>query len=75
MRWLPWVAWILPIWAGHTPGTAIDASAVRADAAIAVAKPGLLNLESERRDMCWSLDRGELYVKTAAGNLLIDFEG
>jgi len=25
--------------------------------------------------MCWSLDRGELYVKTAAGNLLIDFEG
>ena len=69
------VAWILPIWAGHTPGKAIDASAVRADAAIAVAEPGLLNVESEQRDMCWSRDRSELYVKTAAGNLLIDFEG
>jgi hypothetical protein len=52
----------------QTPATAVDAAAVRIGAPLAVAELDLGKLKGELRELSWSRDGSELYVKTADGN-------
>ena len=67
MRWLLAVTSLLAISPGQTPGTAVDASAVRIGAASAVAELDLGKLRGELRQIGWSRDGAELYLQTADG--------
>jgi hypothetical protein len=68
MRWLLAVTWLLSISPGQTPGTAVDASAVRVGAPQTIAELDLGKLKGELRQVGWSRDGDELYVQTADGN-------
>ena len=68
MRSLLVVTWLLSISPGQTPGTAIDASAVKVGAPQTVAELDLGTLKSELRQVGWSRDGAELYVQTADGS-------
>src|SRR4051812_12839924 len=50
------------------PATSVDAAAVRIGAPLAVAELDLGKLKGELRELSWSRDGSELYVKTADGN-------
>jgi len=52
----------------QTPAAAVDAAAVRIGAPLAVAELDLGKLKGELRELSWSRDGSELYVKTADGN-------
>jgi hypothetical protein len=68
MRWLLALTWVLSISPGQTPGTAVDASAVRVAAPTTVGELDLGKLKGELRQICWSRDGSNLYVQTAEGN-------
>jgi hypothetical protein len=68
MPWLLAVAWLLSISPGQTPGTAVDASAVKVGAPATVTELDLGKLKGELRQLAWSRDGSELYVQTADGN-------
>ena len=67
MRWLLALTWVLSIWPGQTPGTAVDASAVTIGAPSTVTELDLSKLKGELRQLGWSRDGSELYVQTADG--------
>jgi hypothetical protein len=58
----------LSISPAQTPATAVDAAAVRIGAPLAIAELDLGKLKGELRQLAWSRDGSELYVKTAEGN-------
>lgn len=67
MRWLLALTWVLSTSPGQTPGTAVDASAVRIGAPSTVADLDLGKLRGELRQIGWSRDGAELYLQTADG--------
>jgi len=66
MRWLLAVTWLLAI-SPQTPGTAVDAAAVKVGAPQTVAELDLGKLKGELRQLAWSRDGNELYIQTADG--------
>jgi hypothetical protein len=68
MVWPLAVALVLSILPGQTPGTAVDASALRVGAPATVVELDLGKLKGELRQIGWSPDGTELYVQTADGN-------
>jgi hypothetical protein len=67
MLWLL-VTWALSISPGQTPGTVVDASAVRVGTATTVTELDLGKLKGELRQIGWSRDGTELYIQTADGS-------
>ena len=67
MRWLLALTWVLSTSPGQTPGTAVDASAVRIGSPSTVADLDLGKLRGELRQIGWSRDGAELYLQTADG--------
>jgi hypothetical protein len=67
MRWLLALTWVLSISPAQTQGTAVDAAAVRVGSPMSVTELDLGKLKGELRELCWSRDGSELYVKTADG--------
>jgi hypothetical protein len=58
---------VLSISPAQTPATAVDAAAVRIGAPFNVTELDLGKLKGELRELSWSRDGSELYVKTADG--------
>ena len=67
MLWLL-VTWVLSISPGQTPGTALDASALRVTNPTPIAELDLGKLKGELRQIGWSRDGTELYIQTADGS-------
>jgi hypothetical protein len=67
MLWLLAVTWVLSISSGQTPGTPVDASALRVGAPATVTELDLGKLKGELRQVGWSQDGSELYVQTLDG--------
>src|SRR5437016_1041003 len=68
MQWLLALTWVLSISPAQTQGTAVDAAAVRVGSPMSVTELDLGKLKGELRELCWSRDGSELYVKTADGD-------
>jgi hypothetical protein len=68
MLWLLAVTWVLSISPVQTPGTAVDASALRIGPPATVAELDLGKLKGDLRQVGWSPDCSELYVQTLDGS-------
>lgn len=68
MQWLLAVTWLLAISPAQTPGTAVDASALKVGALATVTELDLGKLKGELRQIGWSRDGAELYIQTADGS-------
>ncbi len=68
MRWLLALTSALSISSAQTPGTSVDASAVKVGAPATVTELDLGKLKGDLRALAWSRDGSELYLQTAEGD-------